>query len=99
MSSKSKGAGISLNECFDQFLRPEKIEGWKCTKCKEPRTALRRQNIWSLPDVLIIHLIRFQYTAFSREKLKVNVDFPLEEMDLTEKVLNSVKSSSIIDPN
>lgn len=39
--------------------------------------ATKKLDLWSLPEVLIIHLKRFSYTKFSREKLDSIVDFPL----------------------
>ena len=38
--------------------------------------------MWRTPDVLIIHLKRFQHTRLWREKLDTLVDFPFEGLDM-----------------
>ena len=38
------------------FEQSEKVEEWKCDKCKEPRTALKQLIPYRFPPVLIIHL-------------------------------------------
>lgn len=48
-----------------------------CPVCKRHQLATKKLDLWSLPEVLIIHLKRFSYTKFSREKLDSIVDFPL----------------------
>lgn len=45
--------------------------------CKKHQLATKKLDLWSLPEVLIIHLKRFSYTKFTREKLDSIVDFPL----------------------
>ena len=48
-----------------------------CPVCKKHQLATKKLDLWSLPEVLIIHLKRFSYTKFTREKLESVVDFPL----------------------
>lgn len=48
-----------------------------CPVCKKHQLATKKLDLWSLPEVLIIHLKRFSYTKFTREKLDSIVDFPL----------------------
>lgn len=48
--------------------------------CKKHQLATKKLDLWSLPEVLIIHLKRFSYTKFTREKLDSIVDFPLRFM-------------------
>lgn len=48
-----------------------------CPVCKKHQLATKKLDLWSLPEVLIIHLKRFSYTKFTREKLDTIVDFPL----------------------
>lgn len=48
-----------------------------CPMCKKHQFATKKLDLWSLPEVLIIHLKRFSYTKYSREKLDTVVDFPL----------------------
>ena len=41
-------------------------------------------GLWSVPDVLVIHLKRFRQTSgSSTNKITTLVDFPLENFDMT----------------
>lgn len=51
-----------------------------CLTCKKQQPATKKLDLWSLPEVLIIHLKRFSYTKYSREKLDIIVDFPLRSV-------------------
>uniref|UniRef100_A0A672ZZX5 Ubiquitin carboxyl-terminal hydrolase n=1 Tax=Sphaeramia orbicularis TaxID=375764 RepID=A0A672ZZX5_9TELE len=59
---------VQLQECIELFTTVETLEEenpWYCPVCKTHQL------------VLIIHLKRFSYTKFTREKLDSIVDFPL----------------------
>uniref|UniRef100_A0A8D3D1S9 Ubiquitin carboxyl-terminal hydrolase n=1 Tax=Scophthalmus maximus TaxID=52904 RepID=A0A8D3D1S9_SCOMX len=71
---------VELRECIDLFTTVETLEEenpWYCPVCKKHQLATKKLDLWSLPEVLIIHLKRFSYTKFTREKLDSIVDFPL----------------------
>ena len=36
-------------------------EMWYCGKCKEHQRAYKKLDLWSAPEILILHLKRFQY--------------------------------------
>ncbi|GAA5909816.1 uncharacterized protein JCM6883_003102 [Sporobolomyces salmoneus] len=76
---------VQLEDCIDEFLREEILEGenaWNCPQCRRPRTASKQLAITRLPKILIIQLKRFtSYSSFSA-KVETNVDFPLEDLDL-----------------
>lgn len=79
-------AGDSLIDCFNEFVKPEVLDGdnaWHCPKCKQPRRTLKTLAISRLPPVLIIHLKRFQRTWTSVDKLATPVRYPLHNLDLT----------------
>jgi len=42
----------------------------------------KKFDLWKLPQILIIHLKRFDFNSGYREKLETLVDFPLEGLDL-----------------
>jgi ubiquitin carboxyl-terminal hydrolase 4/11/15 len=50
------------------------------------RRATKTLDIWTVPDILIIHLKRFSGFRSFRDKIDDKVDFPVEGLDLTGKV-------------
>uniref|UniRef100_A0AAR2JLV2 ubiquitinyl hydrolase 1 n=1 Tax=Pygocentrus nattereri TaxID=42514 RepID=A0AAR2JLV2_PYGNA len=77
---------VQLQECIELFTTVETLEEenpWYCPTCKKHQLATKKLDLWSLPEVLIIHLKRFSYTKYSREKLDTIVDFPLRHLDFS----------------
>ncbi|OTB08608.1 hypothetical protein M426DRAFT_262093 [Hypoxylon sp. CI-4A] len=88
--SRRRKHGISLEACLDEFEREEILseqDMWYCPRCKDHRRASKKFDLWKTPDILIIHLKRFSSSGFRRDKLEVLVDFPLEDLDITSRVL------------
>jgi ubiquitin C-terminal hydrolase len=54
-----------------------------CPCCKKHQQAMKKLDLWRLPEVLVIHLKRFSYTQFTRNKLETFVDFPISDLDLS----------------
>lgn len=48
--------------------------------------AEKKMDLWSTPEILVIHLKRFSYTRYFRDKLDMHVSFPIEGLDLSEFV-------------
>lgn len=77
---------VQLQECIELFTTVETLEEenpWYCPVCKKHQLATKKLDLWSLPEVLIIHLKRFSYTKFTREKLDSIVEFPLRDLDFS----------------
>ena len=82
--------GITLEECLDEFERAEILseqDMWYCPRCKEHRRASKKFDLWKTPDILVCHLKRFTNSGWRRDKLDVLVDFPIEGLDLTTRVI------------
>jgi ubiquitin carboxyl-terminal hydrolase 4/11/15 len=80
--------GITLDACFDETSKSEVLSEenkWYCNRCKETRRARKQLQIWTLPDILIVHLKRFSNRTM-RGKIDVMVDYPIEGLDLNDKV-------------
>lgn len=78
---------LSLRQCLQLFTSPEKLSSenaWYCLKCRACTEATKQLSVWFFPHILVIHLKRFEYNRYFREKLDVDVDFPLESLDLSE---------------
>ncbi|XP_071314853.1 ubiquitin carboxyl-terminal hydrolase 11 isoform X2 [Trachinotus anak] len=87
---------VQLQECIELFTTVETLEEenpWYCPVCKKHQLATKKLDLWSLPEVLIIHLKRFSYTKFTREKLDSIVDFPLRDLDFSGCLLRKSLSS------
>jgi ubiquitin carboxyl-terminal hydrolase 4/11/15 len=85
-----KTKGLSLDECLDEFGKEEilsEMDTWYCPRCKEHRRASKKFELWKTPDILVMHLKRFSSTAHRRDKLDVLVDFPIEGLDLSSRVV------------
>ncbi|KAG5838877.1 hypothetical protein ANANG_G00228320 [Anguilla anguilla] len=72
MEVPHKQTTVQLQQCIELFTTVETLEEenpWYCPTCKKHQLATKKLDLWSLPEVLIIHLKRFSYTKYSREKL------------------------------
>lgn len=84
--------GITLDDCLNEFGKEEilsEMDTWYCPRCKEHRRASKKFELWKTPDILVMHLKRFSSSAMRRDKLDVFVDFPIEGLDLTSRVIES----------
>ena len=79
--------GVTLDQCLDTFTRPERLDEnnkWYCNKCKEHVRAMKTMELWRLPNILVIHLKRFEFKgSLRRDKLDTFVDYPLEGLDMS----------------
>eukprot|EP01054_Gregarina_sp_Poly1_P008013 Gregarina_sp_Poly_1__8012@NODE_45_length_17866_cov_75_803753_g39_i0_p3_GENE_NODE_45_length_17866_cov_75_803753_g39_i0NODE_45_length_17866_cov_75_803753_g39_i0_p3_ORF_typecomplete_len1160_score170_65UCH/PF00443_29/1_5e103UCH_1/PF13423_6/1_1e05UCH_1/PF13423_6/1_4e08_NODE_45_length_17866_cov_75_803753_g39_i013034782 len=76
---------LSLKHCFEEFAGCEQLEEdnkWYCSQCKTHVRALKKMDIWRLPDVLVVHLKRFSQSGrYLRSKLESVVEFPWKDDD------------------
>ncbi|NWH66322.1 UBP43 hydrolase, partial [Geococcyx californianus] len=75
----------SLEECFQLYTKEEQLapdDAWRCPHCKVPQQGMVKLSLWTLPDILIIHLKRFRQVAARRHKLSTLVQFPLRGLDM-----------------
>lgn len=89
----------SLVESFEQLIKPEIIENYKCSVCDKNRLISKSCKIWRTPSVLFIQLKRFEVLPNGRvRKNNTEVDIPLtidlspycDEMMLTENKINRI---------
>lgn len=87
--SQRARSGIDLEDCFAETGKTEILSeenAWYCSRCKELRRASKTLEIWTTPDILVVHLKRFSGERYRRDKVDILVDFPLEGLDLTKRV-------------
>ena len=83
-------AGATLDECFQESAKSEVLSednAWYCNRCKEFRRATKTLELWTVPDILVVHLKRFGSGGrFGRDKVDLLVEFPIEGLDLNGRV-------------
>ncbi|CAN0908959.1 Ubiquitin carboxyl-terminal hydrolase 10 [Linum grandiflorum] len=88
-TKKTQQDAISLFSCLEAFLREEPLgpdDMWYCPNCKEHRQATKKLDLWKLPEILVVHMKRFSYSRFLKNKLDTFVDFPIHSLDLSKYV-------------
>ena len=72
---------VSLDQCFELFSCEEKLgedDQWFCPKCKCHVRAMKKMDLWRLPEIMVAHLKRFQFQRGVRNKISSVIDFPKE---------------------
>jgi len=95
-----------LMDCFDLFTEKEQLgenDLWYCSKCKGHVAAYKKFDLWTAPDLLILHLKRFEYIPgqyfMHRQKIESLVDFPIEELDLRHMVKSGQARAGHVRPD
>ncbi|KAL2766331.1 ubiquitin carboxyl-terminal hydrolase 31 isoform 1 [Daubentonia madagascariensis] len=86
----------TLSQCFQLYTKEERLapdDAWRCPHCKQLQQGSITLSLWTLPDVLIIHLKRFRQEGDRRMKLQNMVKFPLTGLDMTPHVVKRSQSS------
>lgn len=77
---------IKLSDCFNLYTKMEELseqDYWYCSKCKTHQRSTKKFDLWSLPKVLVVHLKRFSYSRYHRDKIDALVDFPVHDLDMS----------------
>ncbi|XP_024985161.1 ubiquitin carboxyl-terminal hydrolase 8-like isoform X2 [Cynara cardunculus var. scolymus] len=99
LSSKKPPESASLYKCLEAFLKEEPLgpeDMWYCPKCLKHCQASKKLDLWRLPEILIIHLKRFSYNQFLKDKLETFVDFPIDNFDLSNYTVHKEGQSSFL---
>jgi ubiquitin carboxyl-terminal hydrolase 4/11 len=94
-----KKHGISLEDCLNETGKSETLSennAWYCPRCKEHRRATKKLELWKIPDILVMHLKRFSSNRSFRDKLEVLVDYPVEGLDMSSRVIEHEPGKSMI---
>ncbi|XP_028174663.1 ubiquitin carboxyl-terminal hydrolase 31 [Ostrinia furnacalis] len=86
--SAAGAAPLTLHACLAHYTRAEHLaqeDAWRCPQCQRYMPVVKTLGLWSLPDILVIHLKRFRQQAKGRTstKLTTMVEFPLNDFDMT----------------
>ena len=86
-SKKDKKKKLKLEELLNNFNQIEKLSQnneWFCPKCKQMQLADKKMEIYSVSEIVIIHLKRFR----NNRKIENFVEYPIEGLDLTKFLPN-----------
>ena len=84
----------NIYDAFQQYITEEKIDDYQVEDKKEKYTASHWTKFGDLPNILHIHLQRFEYSPggfMSQKKINDRFEFP-EELDLNDYVVDEKKS-------
>ncbi|XP_049293795.1 ubiquitin carboxyl-terminal hydrolase 31 [Anopheles funestus] len=83
-------SALTLEQCFEHYTKAETLgqdNAWKCPHCQEYLPVVKTLGLWSLPDIMVIHLKRFRQqqlrASTQAAKLTNLVKFPLHGFDMT----------------
>ncbi|KAF2906037.1 hypothetical protein ILUMI_00139, partial [Ignelater luminosus] len=95
------GAPLTLEECLRHYTKAETLtldDAWRCPHCQQYLPVIKTLDVWSLPDILVVHFKRFrQQTLKGRHstKLTTMVDFPVYGFDMSPHLANKKNSNSV----
>jgi ubiquitin C-terminal hydrolase len=85
----------TLIDCFNLYIEGEELKNenaWYNEKTKEKINIKKKILFWSLPNILVIDFKRFNSR---NQKNQILIDFPLDNLDLSEYVIGYKKKSYI----
>ncbi|XP_051987376.1 ubiquitin carboxyl-terminal hydrolase 31-like isoform X1 [Xyrauchen texanus] len=86
----------TLAQSFQLYTKEEQLapdDAWRCPHCRQLQQGRIKLSLWTLPDVLILHLKRFRQEGDRRVKMQNMVRFPLIGMDMAPHVVKRSQSS------
>jgi ubiquitin C-terminal hydrolase len=88
---------VSIYDCLDAYRSKEKLEkenAWYCSICKDHQEAIKKLEIYSAPNILIIQFKRFRIKStglilgmLSNKKNDSLIDFPIDNFDLSNYIV------------
>uniref|UniRef100_A0A6Q2ZND7 Ubiquitin carboxyl-terminal hydrolase n=1 Tax=Esox lucius TaxID=8010 RepID=A0A6Q2ZND7_ESOLU len=97
------GPTCTLLDCLRSFTDLEELdetEFYMCHKCKKKQKSTKKFWVQKLPKVLCLHLKRFHWTSYLRNKVDTYVEFPLRDLDMRGYLLepeNSLRGGCLYD--
>ncbi|CAD8155517.1 unnamed protein product [Paramecium octaurelia] len=65
----------TLEQCLEEFLKEETLRDYKCTKCQS--SCIKSLQIISIPQILVLHLKRFQFLPQCHKNNKT-ITYPMD---------------------
>jgi ubiquitin C-terminal hydrolase len=101
-SESAENDCVSLMQCFDLNCEREYLHGenaWFNENVGKKQNVYKRLVYWSLPDVMILDIKRFEYSphTFSYVKNQTAIRIPVENVDFSKYVEGYNKESYVYD--
>ena len=90
-------SGVPLSSCLDLYSRKEKIEDFACDTCKSNQIASIKPLISHLPDILVLHLKRFNFQAGYLDKVEDLITYPLHSLEMNKYLIQGSRANSNYD--
>merc|ERR1712232_343099 len=92
------GSSLTLEACLDSFASPEELaveDRVRCEKTQQLERSIKKLDVWTAPECLVIHLKRFRShgRACGTEKVSTHVEIPMT-LDFAEWVNGPTKDAS-----
>lgn len=101
----SKNGNLSIYDCLNSFRSEEKLgkeNAWYCSRCQNHQQALKKLEIYTPPNLLIVQFKRFKVKSeqaiFGMLNTKKNdclIDFPVDNLNLTNYIVGEAKDDAI----
>merc|ERR1719347_1724475 len=95
MDAPEESSSVSLQECFSLYTSEERLgkdDAFFCPQCNKKREVVKKLGVWSVPDVLVVHLKRFRQSTRVTNKLETMVEFPMENFDMSPNMARTVEN-------
>ncbi|XP_075795728.1 ubiquitin carboxyl-terminal hydrolase 4 isoform X1 [Pelodiscus sinensis] len=100
LHSQKKKTPVALKDCIELFTTMETLgehDPWYCPNCKKHQQATKKFDLWSLPRILVVHLKRFSYNRYWRDKLDTVVEFPIRDLSMSPFVCDPTADPYVYD--
>jgi len=90
-----ESSSVTLQECFSLYTSAERLgqdDAFFCPQCNKKQEVVKKLGVWSVPDVLVVHLKRFRQSTRITNKLATMVEFPMEGFDMAPNMARPVDS-------
>eukprot|EP00826_Nyctotherus_ovalis_P045591 TRINITY_DN5061_c0_g4_i2.p2 TRINITY_DN5061_c0_g4~~TRINITY_DN5061_c0_g4_i2.p2 ORF type:complete len:121 (-),score=14.72 TRINITY_DN5061_c0_g4_i2:280-642(-) len=88
----------NVAECFRKYTRDELVsdgQSYYCKACKRFVDVNKKVSLWRISPVVVVHLKRFYYSEYQKEKLDGLAEFQAANFDLEEFCGGSSNSCNI----
>lgn len=90
----------TLEDAISAFLEGETLSGdekWRCDKCNKRVDAKKQIDIWKVPQILVLHLKRFEFSAQRCSKIDAHLTSPLNDLDFSRFVSSEQRHPPVFD--